>query len=87
MIMLMVTLRIKVTQEDIDKGCAEAATCCPIARAIGRRIPDGRVAVLGRSGSIDHEAILLMPVSCLNFVKHFDSGRNVEPFEFDLVIQ
>lgn len=41
----MATIKIEVTQEDIDKGVMGDQYSCPIARALARRFPDAHTVV------------------------------------------
>jgi hypothetical protein len=81
---------IKVTQEDINKGCVKDASNCPIALAIRREFPEDdhvtvdtwRIRVYDGSGRYTtHNTPMIAKI----FITRFDSHLHVEPFEFDLV--
>ena len=81
----MRTVRVDVTQEDIDKGLRGNAFSCPIARAIDRlavcdcvEVGDDEIYLDAQGVPMSHEALC--------FVSDFDSGNMVEPFHFDLAL-
>lgn len=83
-------MRVKVTQEDIEKGIPEHCGKCPIARAIRRAMPD---AISVGVGSIGVEwfdksgfRVAELPQQAQQFIYYFDFGEPVQPFEFDLEI-
>jgi hypothetical protein len=79
-------LNIKVTQEDIDRGKRDSSFACPVARAASRW---GFVALVGgifinlyAYGGRGFRCQL--PQDTVNFIKSFDTGEPVKPFEFEL---
>jgi hypothetical protein len=87
---------IKVTQEDIDKGCERSISNCPIARAAARElgISDTEISVNGFHINIWVENALniegskpiktaKLPQKARNFITKFDSGMIPPPFEFE----
>jgi hypothetical protein len=84
--------KIQVTNEDIRKGRRGTICHCPIARAVKRELgAAGReVRVFPtllrfqnrRLGQFD----ICMPSEAKAFVKDFDGGEQVQPFEFDIKI-
>lgn len=78
-------MKIHVTREDIDLGERGSCLSCPIALAVKRQadIASVRVEVASiRVGS----AKAILPDEARRFVDHFDYGRDVHPFSFDLPI-
>lgn len=75
---------IKVTQEDIDNGSVSAGFC-PIALALDRTLGDPApvIAVYENMLEIDGE-FYAIPAAASEFVRRFDAGESVDPFEFDL---
>ena len=89
-------MKIQVTQSDIDSGKPEKVCLCPIALAIDRALRghgyDVQIVEVERScvdityaiaGCARWRAIEL-PLAARNFIKWFDFGYKVEPFEFEL---
>lgn len=80
------TMRIDVTQEDIDKGVKKCHCTCPIALALKRQTrvayevsDDCVVAVTDRFA---HG----LPEHASSFIRAFDMGLIVAPFSFELDI-
>lgn len=86
-----------VTAEDIAKGIRGSFCYCPIARAIARRL--GRDADSERVQLTEHSLFLVrfagehlgwstkefpLPVSAIEFIHRFDSGKDVAPFTFTI---
>ena len=81
-------MKVQVTQDHINTGWRRSHNWCPIGNAI--RGMDGIcevtvganriVWVTARSGSFEADT----PARAEQFIKDFDNGRGVEPFEFDL---
>lgn len=85
-------IKVKVTDEDIDKGVRHDCDWCPVARAVKRAlygkpgdalIPDGPVKVNKFRIEIDGGR-MVAPPSVLKFVEDFDSEEAVSPFEFEI---
>ena len=89
-------MKIKVTQADIDNGKPEKLCLCPIALAIERALRkhgyDVKMVEVEPScvdityiidGCASWRAFEL-PLAARNFIKWFDFGCEVEPFEFEL---
>lgn len=75
-------MKVTVTQEDIDNG-DRTQSRCPIALAISRayglkNIGVGGFSVTGMSKT------RWLPVEAQLFVRDFDNGHPVKPFEFRL---
>lgn len=80
-------LRIRVTANDILKGCRTAHNNCPIARSIKRNkgvknVVVGQVSLAYNIGHTYHFALL--PKMARQFVNNFDEGVLCEPFEFTI---
>jgi hypothetical protein len=89
----MATVRIEVTQDDIDLGIRGAACLCPIARAGARRVParylvsvDGHVFDLFSDEKGRPDCTRRLPDEAVAFVAEFDRGESVAPISFDLDI-
>lgn len=82
----MSTVRVIVTQEDIDLGKPYDSWHCPIARALWRAI--GRKCAVGTDdfrlpgtcGPVP------LPNSAHEFINRFDDHEHVEPFEFEIPV-
>lgn len=79
---------IKVTQTDIDNGIKGSCVFCPIAQALRKQ---DKMAISISVGSCFIEYFKLgecnnslrMPEIACNFIRAFDKGLPVEPFEFE----
>jgi hypothetical protein len=87
-------MRIRVAQEDIDKGEPKSARRCPIALAVCRAasVDPSAVWVSTNFLSIDAgdphaERIASVPGLAREFIKLFDKDSVVEPFEFELELE
>jgi hypothetical protein len=83
-------VRIRVTQEDIDRGARTAPTACPIALAVRRALPElDQPRVCSRriypDGAIN--ADVLLPQAAQDFIDRYDNALAVEPFEFELDLE
>lgn len=85
----MERIKVQVTAEDIKDGLPHRCSQCPIALAIkrGHNINDVQVAPFGHTELLfatvnGHSRPL--PPGAAQFVRDFDAGRDVSPFEFDL---
>jgi hypothetical protein len=80
------TIKVEVTQADIDKGVRHDPFGCPVALAVRRTIR--RRAAVGQSmlyvwfGEQQHDGRLITAVA--EFVTFFDAGLPVSPFSFTL---
>ncbi len=79
-------MKIQVTQEDIDKGCRNNRYDCPIAWATLRTTKSNYVSVESKFVVLDWGTYLL-PESAREFVRLFDQGESMRPFEFDLACE
>lgn len=86
----MATETIKVTQADIDGADTRAKdytpSCnCPIANAVRRKHFGWRVT---ESQIFDFNFGLVAPLPgpAIAFIRDFDAGKAVEPFEFEIEV-
>lgn len=88
----MSTVKIDVTQEDIDSGVQCSTMRCPIAIALQRATGNDNVSV-GAQFAVIHQdgedEIVDLPSQAVEFISRYDSGKyaNVtkpEPFSFTL---
>lgn len=76
-------MKIRVTKLDIKRGTASSDTECPVARAVRRCT--GFKGVHASLGWITTKSVMFpTPDEARDFMKRFDYGCFVEPFEFDL---
>ena len=80
------SVRITVTQADIDAGVREDCHNCPIARAVKRAFPGASNVTVEGMICFDHGQqtfdCVLPPVAD-DFIDRFDNGLQVAPFGFD----
>ncbi len=74
---------VTVKHEDITNGIPRSCNDCPIALALRRLFPEAAVHVAYHRIAID-DGRTVTPDIVRKFVKDFDRGRPVEPFEFPL---
>ena len=85
-------MKIRVTREDIDNGEAGDCDRCPVALALLRHTNADEVTVGNCGVDIFHDSGLVvdygvdLPEVARDFIKKFDTGRDVEPFEFEVDI-
>jgi len=77
-------MKITVTNNDINRGYRHSCSNCPVALAM-RRAFNRSILVAGIywefSGETEHHA---MPLTVREWIRAFDDGGLVEPFEFDV---
>ncbi len=81
-------LRIRVTANDIKKGCRRQNGNCPIARAVKRNkgVYSVSVGVTDVSYFVnDTYHFAPLPPMARLFIREFDDGCPVEPIEFTLI--
>ena len=84
------TLKINVTQEDIDKGEAGISNSCPVALAIKRsygelvRVTVGCTRIYISDIQKTKYKTCQTPLEVVNFMCDFDRQNPVEPFEFEI---
>lgn len=76
-------MKISVTQDDIDKGSRQCGYACPVAKAIMRALNTIYVFVNYRTIRINTLECGL-PNGVADFIRLFDGGQPVQPFEFEL---
>lgn len=88
-------LRVKVDDYHIRCGQRNSARHCPLALAITPMLPAGQYVNIGHGWwqvvESETHSILLecmdLPCAATEFVRRFDRGEQVEPFEFDAVME
>ena len=85
------TVRVRVTQDDIDAGVRGDCTSCPVARAVARVVPAGWLVDVGLStvaifkpGRLLAAMDFHLPDDVVERITRFDEQGEMEPFEFDL---
>ncbi|AXH46555.1 hypothetical protein SEA_ROBINSPARKLES_110 [Gordonia phage RobinSparkles] len=80
-------MKVTVTQEHIDKGKPWEICNCPIALALKEKgFANVEVSTLAISVGKNNQALLnhySVPSIAKQFIKAFDDGQTVEPFEFE----
>jgi hypothetical protein len=82
-------VRIRVTQEDIDRG-GKGPYACPIALAVRRALPElDEPFVVTERFYLDDGMIayVLLPAQAQDFIWLYDLDLAVEPFEFELDLE
>jgi hypothetical protein len=78
--------KIQVTKKDIRSGDPGFSRSCPVALAVIRTYPDAvAVRVFKELVRIDTRYMIhsvLNPRSVQRFVRRFDKGKKVQPFNF-----
>ncbi len=89
----MKTIKIEVTQDDIDNGLQGNCISCPIGRAINRLLNQnyfGRATYdlvkIHSKPSCGVVYVYPMPIHGGNFITSFDKCYKVKPFSFDIDI-
>ena len=81
-------MKIKVTQDHINKGRRNTCALCPVALAIKEQVGAEYICVGSYTISIGtnmiSSTIYTVPPECEKFMKDFDWFRDVSPFEFEL---
>ena len=80
---------IKVEQYQIDNGLPRSMCSCPVALAIERctgrhivEVSDEHVTIFEHGEFVN----ILLPLAAQEFIKRYDEGSPVEPFEFELEV-
>lgn len=84
-------MKIKVTQEHIEKGEGCSAYRCPVALAVMDVCPGGvfiglRVCYWSNNNRSDENRRAFLPPKARAFIREFDAGKPVQPFTFELTI-
>lgn len=82
-IMMESALSIEITQQDIQLGRRNEASCCPIARAL-TKLGYKSVNVWGSYLSLldpetDKVLFIELPTDVQQYIKQFDRDKSVEP--------
>lgn len=80
-------MKISVSERDIAAGKRGECCQCPLALAILRASKREFVAVSCASVLLDTCYEVPLPDEAMQFVKDFDMGENVSPFEFELPLE
>lgn len=83
------TMKIKVTQEDIAKGIPEDEGSCPVALALKHAgMMDVEVSLERAEAWYGRRLFNVeLPSKARRFIKRFDAGKLVKPFSFTLNIK
>ena len=76
-------MKIKVTQEHIERGVVKDCDVCPVALAMQEAMEDDKVRVFSTYIETS-EGNYITPESVGDFIDNFDEGLPVKPFEFEL---
>lgn len=77
-------MKIRVLKSHIKKGIPRQFSSCPVALAVKKAMPGCRRIEVGYGWiSVDGNDIRI-PNKVEEFIKNFDKGKKVEPFEFNL---
>jgi hypothetical protein len=85
-------MKISVTQKHIDSGRQQNCFLCPIAKAITEAVA-GKLHIIVQPNRVEFKGMewgggwrtIELPNSAKEFIKKFDAGKVVEPFDFVLV--
>lgn len=78
----MARIRIKIRQEHIEQGVPGNVCKCPVALAIKDVLGTAQV----HSDTITHKYGVTSKAKVKQFVRAFDAGQTVEPFNFWLTV-
>jgi len=81
-------MNIRVTSEDIEHGQMRDPYGCPVARAV-RRAGVAHFGVTGMAvmaGEDRQRTMVILPGVAQDWIKAFDYGMPVAPFEFELLL-
>ena len=77
---------ISITQDHIDQGIRASCNKCPLALAIKEIFPDKKILVGYNVVFVNSYIGIELPEDLMEFIYSFDSGKLVEPREFQLDI-
>ena len=90
----MITIKINVTQEDIDKGIQGSCVNCPTGLALQRTFPSSNYIHVdtvdieyGINPESDEFKSVETPQEVIDFIDDFDNGKPVKPFFFELELR
>jgi hypothetical protein len=75
---------IRVTEEHIKAGKPDNCRFCPIAIAITEALEHKYIVVVKPKLCYTCGRVFALPEIARNFIRSFDLGKHVEPFEFEL---
>jgi hypothetical protein len=75
---------VKVTQEDIDSGRPRVPMQCPVALAVSRSLGGSGFVIAGPRSIHINRGSLITPPEARKFMRRFDDGAPIEPFEFTI---
>lgn len=79
------SLKIEVTQDDIDRGICQSPTRCAVARAIRRITGKRYVEVNADQTLVGQDFNTELPKKAQDFIHRFDEDKKkVKPFSFVL---
>lgn len=76
---------VRVTRDDITKGHPHTVTLCPVARAVIKAVRNSQVVVGEHVIHVNGDRHLT-PRAVKTFIRKFDAGLPVKPFQFRLDI-
>lgn len=79
-----VEMKIEVTQEDISNGIPDDCDYCPIALAAKRAGMESVLVYNSRIIARDEEVDAPLSIRARRFVRRFDAGLRVKPFNFEV---
>lgn len=85
-------MKVQVTQSHIDKGVQASCYNCPISQSLLENNKELNEVIV-KQGSVemywknDGYSFYHLPESAMNFIRDFDAGEKVNPFEFELNIK
>lgn len=87
--MNLVTRKVEVTAEDIQKGVQLNCDACPVHRALSRVFPEfDKIVVHEQEALVEYQGWsrkVNFPEEAEKFIRAFDRNHeSVEPFSFDL---
>ena len=84
------TIKINVTQEDIDSGTTRDSKKCPVRNAIKNGCGSHTCIVMEKFILLTIKGewySAVPPINALQFIQDFDNDKSVEPFEFEMVVR
>lgn len=82
------SVRINVTQGDVEAGLPNNAAYCPVARAVNRKLKEGYRSKISHSCGIYQngvcEEVFDLPKKAYDWWNAFDAGEDVCSFTFTL---
>lgn len=81
-------MRVKVLQHHIDQGKRGKVSSCAIALALQEQFPEAADIRVGQFGMVvnDYSWSFSRESGIPDFIRSFDAGLPVQPFEFEIQI-